>query len=177
MVKLSAFTVVDAYPATVTGTRDRLREVVSLAEAAERAGLDALWVAEHHFHDGGVCPSPPVLLAACGERTRRLRLGVLVSVLPFHAPLEVAEQYAMVDRLLNGRLNLGLGSGYIPLEFEGHGVDPTQKRERFDRAYDTVLAALRGEPVSPNGAATPVRINVRPVQRPTPPIWIAVQRR
>jgi alkanesulfonate monooxygenase SsuD/methylene tetrahydromethanopterin reductase-like flavin-dependent oxidoreductase (luciferase family) len=176
-VQLSAFTVVDAYPTSVIGPRDRLREVVSLAEAAEQAGLAALWIAEHHFHEGGVCPSPPVLLAACGERTRRLRLGVLVSVLPFHAPVEVAEQYAMVDRLLNGRLNLGLGSGYIPLEFEGHGVDPTQKRERFDRSYDTVLAALRGEPVTSNGSANPVRINVRPVQTPTPPIWIAVQRR
>jgi alkanesulfonate monooxygenase SsuD/methylene tetrahydromethanopterin reductase-like flavin-dependent oxidoreductase (luciferase family) len=83
----------------------------------------------------------------------------------------------MVDRLLHGRLNLGFGSGYIPLEFEGHGVDPSEKRERFDRAYDAVLSALRGEAVRSNGSSTAVRINVRPVQTPTPPIWIAVQRR
>jgi alkanesulfonate monooxygenase SsuD/methylene tetrahydromethanopterin reductase-like flavin-dependent oxidoreductase (luciferase family) len=175
-VRLSAFTVVDEYPSDPPA--DRLLEVVGLGEAAEAAGLSTLWVAEHHFHSGGVAPSPPVLLAALGARTRRLRLGALVSVLPFHSPVELAEQYAMVDRLLAGRLNLGVGSGYIPLEFEGFGVDPGEKRERFDRAFDTLLAALEGKEVRSEGTrSVPVRINVRPVQRPHPPIWIAVQRR
>ena len=125
-----------------------------------------------------MCPSPPVLLAACGQRTIRLRLGVLVSVLPFHNPIELAEQYALVDRLLGGRLNLGVGSGYIPLEFEGFGVDPETKRERFDSAFETLLTGLKGKPIrlpGPNGAS--VTLNVRPVQDPHPPIWIAVQRR
>ncbi len=174
-MQLSAFSVVDGLVHPTGPPRERLAEVVALAEAAEAGGLTGLWVAEHHFHTGGLCPSPAVLLAACGARTRRLRLGVLVSVLPFHHPIEVAEQYAMVDRLTDGRLNLGFGSGYIPLELEGFGVDPASKRERFDRAYDTVLAALRGEAVAWGGS--PVTINVRPVQSPTPPIWIAVQRR
>jgi alkanesulfonate monooxygenase SsuD/methylene tetrahydromethanopterin reductase-like flavin-dependent oxidoreductase (luciferase family) len=175
-VRLSAFTVVDEYPADPT--RDRLLEVVRLAEAAEEGGLSTLWVAEHHFHSGGVSPSPPVLLAALGERTRRLRLGALVSVLPFHRPIELAEQYAMLDRLLEGRLNLGVGSGYIPLEFEGFGVDPSEKRERFDRALETMLTAFEGKEVRAEGPhAKPIRINVRPVQRPHPPLWIAVQRR
>ena len=175
-MRLSAFTVVDEYPSDPPG--DRLLEVVRLGEAAEAAGLSALWVAEHHFHSGGVAPSPPVLLAALGARTRRLRLGALVSVLPFHSPIELAEQYAMVDRLLEGRLNLGVGSGYIPLEFDGFGVDPGEKRERFDRAFDTLLDALDGKEVRMEAPrSVPVRINVRPVQRPHPPIWIAVQRR
>lgn len=175
-MKLSAFTVVDAYDGTRAS--DRLAEVLSLAEAADAAGLATIWVAEHHFHSGGVCPSPPVLLAACGARTRRIRLGALVSVLPFHSPLELAEQYAMVDRLVGGRLNLGVGSGYIPMEFEGFGVDPTTKRERFDAGLDTLLHAFAGDEVRAVGAAAkPVRINVRPVQSPHPPLWIAVQRR
>jgi len=119
-----------------------------------------------------------VLLAACGQRTRRIRLGVLVSVLPFHRPIELAEQYAMVDRLTGGRLNLGVGSGYIPLEFEGFGVDPATKRERFDRNLEVLLTALDGgEVTSDEPNATPVRLNVLPVQRPHPPLWIAVQRR
>ena len=175
-MRLSAFTVVDEYPSEAPS--DRLLEVVRLAEAAEVAGLSTLWVAEHHFHSGGVAPSPPVLLAALGARTRRLRLGSLVSVLPFHRPIELAEEYAMVDRLLGGRLNLGVGSGYIPLEFEGFGIDPLTKRELFDHALDTLLAAFEGKEVRgdrPNAA--PVRINVLPVQRPHPPLWIAVQRR
>jgi alkanesulfonate monooxygenase SsuD/methylene tetrahydromethanopterin reductase-like flavin-dependent oxidoreductase (luciferase family) len=175
-VRLSAFTVVDEYPSEAPA--DRLRDVMRLAEAAETGGLSTLWIAEHHFHSGGVSPAPPILLAALGARTRRLRLGVLVSVLPFHRPIELAEQYAMLDRLLEGRLNLGVGSGYIPLEFEGFGVDPAEKRDRFDRALETMLAAFEGKEVRSDGPlAKPVRINVRPVQRPHPPLWIAVQRR
>jgi alkanesulfonate monooxygenase SsuD/methylene tetrahydromethanopterin reductase-like flavin-dependent oxidoreductase (luciferase family) len=177
-VRLSAFTVVDAYPPDADLGENRLGDVVRLAEVAESAGLSALWVAEHHFHAGGVCPSPPVLLAACGARTQRLRLGSLVSVLPFHRPIDLAEEYAMVDRLLQGRLNLGVGSGYIPMEFEGFGVDPATKRETFDRALGTLLEALEGREVRPDGSnGVPVRINVLPVQRPHPPVWIAVQRR
>jgi alkanesulfonate monooxygenase SsuD/methylene tetrahydromethanopterin reductase-like flavin-dependent oxidoreductase (luciferase family) len=175
-VKLSAFTVVDDYGEV--SASERLVEVVRLAETAETAGLSTLWVAEHHFHPGGACPSPPVLLAACGARTQRLRLGALVSVLPFHRPIELAEQYAMVDRLLQGRLNLGVGSGYIPMEFEGFGVDPASKRERFDAGLETLLRAFAGEEVVSDGPLSrPVRLNVRPVQTPHPPIWIAVQRR
>jgi alkanesulfonate monooxygenase SsuD/methylene tetrahydromethanopterin reductase-like flavin-dependent oxidoreductase (luciferase family) len=175
-VRLSAFTVVDEYASE--SSNDRLGDVLRLAEAAEEGGLSALWVAEHHFHTGGVCPSPPVLLAAVGARTQRLRLGALVSVLPFHRPIELAEQYAMVDRLSGGRLNLGVGSGYIPLEFEGFGVDPSRKRELFDRGLETLLAAFEGKEVRSEGAqAAPVRLNVRPVQQPHPPLWIAVQRR
>lgn len=177
-MKLSAFTVVDEYPPGPGGTPDRARDVVALAEAAESAQLATLWVAEHHFQPGGVCPAPPVLLAACGARTQRIRLGVLVSVLPFHRPVELAEQYALLDRLTEGRLNLGVGSGYIPSEFEGFGVDPAEKRERFDVALATMLAAFAGEEVQVDPArSSPVRINVRPVQRPHPPIWVAVQRR
>ncbi len=177
-MRLSAFSVVDEYPPGPFETPDRARDVVSLAEAAEAGGLSTLWVAEHHFQPGGVCPAPAVLLAACGARTRRLRLGVLVSVLPFHRPVELAEQYALLDRLLDGRLNLGVGSGYIPLEFEGFGIDPATKRERFEAALATLLAALDGREVTvDDGRSAPVRINVRPVQRPHPPIWVAVQRR
>ena len=172
------FTVVDAYEGVAPSVSDRYGDVVRLAEAAEAGQLSSLWVAEHHFQPGGVCPAPPVLLAACAARTQRLRLGVMVSVLPFHRPIELAEQYAMVDRLSGGRLNLGVGSGYIPLEFEGFGVDPASKRERFDRNLETLLAAFDGREVrADEPGAVPVRINVLPVQRPHPPLWIAVQRR
>src|SRR5579871_5321892 len=106
-VELSAFSVVDAYPEGVGQGRDRYGELLALAETADRAGLSAFWVAEHHFHPGGLCPSPPVVLAAAGARTRRIRLGCLVCVLPFHAPVEVAETYGLLDELIGGRLNFG----------------------------------------------------------------------
>lgn len=178
-VRLSLFSVVDAFPpGSLSAGRDRYSELLSLAPVAEEAGLSTFWVAEHHFHTGGLCPSPPVLLAAAGAVTRRLRLGVLVGVLPFHSPLDFAEQYALVDQVTGGRLNVGVGSGYIPLEFEAFGIDPATRRERFDRALATILTAWQGgearveEPRTP-----PVRLNVRPRQSPHPPVWIAVQRR
>ncbi len=177
-MRLSAFSIVDGFPPVPSDVRDRHREVVALAEAAEESGLHALWIAEHHFQTGGVCPSPPILLAACGERTRRLRLGAMVSVLPFHEPVALAEEYALVDRLIGGRLNLGVGSGYLASEFDGFGVDPSEKRARFDRSLDTMLRAFAGEEVTVDRPGSrPVRINVRPMQSPHPPLWIAVQRR
>lgn len=178
-MRLSLFSVLDGFPPGVDfAGRHRYSELLSLADAAERSGLASVWVAEHHFLPSGLCPAPPVLLAAMGARTRRVRLGSLVSVLPFHSPVEVAEQYALLDQLIGGRLNFGVGSGYISAEFEGFGIDPAQKRERFDRALDTVLAAFRGEEVRVQApSAHPVRLNVLPRQQPSPPIWIAAQRR
>jgi alkanesulfonate monooxygenase SsuD/methylene tetrahydromethanopterin reductase-like flavin-dependent oxidoreductase (luciferase family) len=178
-VQLSVFSVLDGYPPGVDfAGRNRYSELLSLADAADRSGLAGVWVAEHHFLPSGLCPAPSVLLAAMGARTRRVRLGSLVSVLPFHSPVDVAEQYALLDQLIGGRLNFGVGSGYIPAEFEGFGVDPAQKRERFDRALDTILAAFRGEEVRvENPGAHSVRLNVLPRQQPAPPIWVAAQRR
>jgi alkanesulfonate monooxygenase SsuD/methylene tetrahydromethanopterin reductase-like flavin-dependent oxidoreductase (luciferase family) len=177
-VELSAFSVVDAYPESVAEGRDRYGELLSLAEAADRAGLACFWVAEHHFHPGGLCPSPPVVLAMAGARTRRIRLGCLVCVLPFHTPIEVAETYGLLDEMVGGRLNLGVGSGYIPLEFDGFGVDPAAKRERFDSALPIILDGMAGRPVpAPRAPGGTVRLNVRPRQQPHPPVWIAAQRR
>jgi alkanesulfonate monooxygenase SsuD/methylene tetrahydromethanopterin reductase-like flavin-dependent oxidoreductase (luciferase family) len=178
-VQLSVFSVLDGFPPGVDfAGRHRHSELLSLTEAAERSGLASVWVAEHHFLPSGLCPAPPVLLAAMGARTRRIRLGSLVSVLPFHSPVEVAEQYALLDQLIGGRLNFGVGSGYIPAEFEGFGVDPATKRERFDQALETILAAFRGEEVRVQApSAHPVRLNVLPRQQPSPPIWVAAQRR
>jgi alkanesulfonate monooxygenase SsuD/methylene tetrahydromethanopterin reductase-like flavin-dependent oxidoreductase (luciferase family) len=177
-VQLGAFSVVDAYPELGPRPQDRYADLLDLAVAADEGGLSTFWVAEHHFQPGGLCPAPAVVLAACSQRTRRIRLGVMVSVLPFHRPLDVAEEYAVLDRLCGGRLNLGVGSGYIPLEFEGFGIDPATKRERFDRNLATVLDAFAGKEVRAEApGAVPVRLNVLPLQTPHPPLWVAVQRR
>ncbi|MBI4627861.1 MAG: LLM class flavin-dependent oxidoreductase, partial [Candidatus Rokubacteria bacterium] len=154
-------------------------ELLEQAEAAEQLGFDSFWVAEHHFHEYGAIPSPAVWLAAAAQRTRRIRLGSAVVVLPFRNPLQVAEDYAMVDVLSGGRLNLGVGSGYLRHEFEGFGVRVEDKRERFDEALDVVLRAWTGERFSYDGrfhTVRDVRLNVVPVQRPRPPVWIAVLR-
>ena len=177
-MQLSAFTVADGAAGGEPSGRDRLTEVLSLGDAAELSGLSCLWVAEHHFGPAGLCPSPPVLLAAVAARTRRIRVGAMVSVLPFHRPVDLAEEYAMVDRISGGRLNLGLGSGYIGSEFAGFGIDRESRRGLFDAHRDVLLRAFRGDPIQVAPApAEPVRLNVLPLQHPHPPLWVAVQRR
>jgi alkanesulfonate monooxygenase SsuD/methylene tetrahydromethanopterin reductase-like flavin-dependent oxidoreductase (luciferase family) len=151
---------------------DRYQQTLGMVQEADRLGFDTFWVAEHHFHHGGTLPSPPVWLAAAAQVSRRIRLGPLVAVLPFHNPISLAEDYALVDRLSGGRLEMGVGSGNTPPEFPGFGLDFTDSKPLFQERLPLLLEAWRGNPVpSPSGA--PVRINVRPVQRPHPPVWIA----
>lgn len=179
-MRFGIFSVVDHYPAELPRTSGQFYgELLEQAEAAEQLGFDSFWIAEHHFHEYGGIPSPPVWLAAAAQRTKRIRLGAAVVVLPFRNPLLVAEEYAMVDVLSNGRLNLGAGSGYLQHEFDGFGLDPNDKRDRFDEALDILLRAWTGERFSYEGRFHRVRgvkLNVRPIQTPRPPVWIAVLR-
>ncbi|WP_101834283.1 LLM class flavin-dependent oxidoreductase, partial [Frankia canadensis] len=94
-----------------------------LCEEAERLGLDAVWATEHHGFDDDYLPAPLTLLAAAAARTRRVRLGTGIVVAPLHAPAELAEQAAVVDLLSGGRLDLGIGAGYRPPEFDLYGAD------------------------------------------------------
>ena len=179
-MRLGLLSVVDHYPAELGRTSAEFyAEVLEQAEAADEWGFDSFWVAEHHFHEYGAIPRPPVFLAAAAQRTRRIRLGAAVVVLPFDHPLRVAEDYAMVDVLSGGRLNLGVGSGYLPHEYAGFGVDAGDKRERFDEALEILLRAWTGERFSWDGRyhrVKDVQLNVRPVQQPRPPIWVATLR-
>ena len=179
-MRLGLFSVVDHYPAELgRSTGEFYAELLEQAEAAEEWGFDSFWVAEHHFHEYGAVPRPPILLAAAAQRTRRIRLGSGVVVLPFDHPLRVAEDYAMVDVLSGGRLNLGVGSGYLKHEYAGFGVDPEDKRARFEEALEVLLRAWTGDRVSYAGAHVEVhdvRLNVLPVQQPRPPVWVATLR-
>lgn len=154
-------------------------ELIGQAVLAETLGYESFWVAEHHFHEYGIVPAPAVLLSAIAQRTTDLRLGTGVVVCPFHDPRSIAESYALLDVLSGGRLNFGAGSGYLPHEFAGFGVDPATKRDRFDEAFDIVLRLWRGERVTVRSEfhdLDDVAINVQPLQRPHPPTWVAVIR-
>ncbi len=177
-MRIGLFSVVDHYPREVDRSVQRFyEELLEQAAAADELGLASFWVAEHHFHDYGVVPRPAVWLAAAARTTRRIRLGSAVVVLPFDNPLRAAEDYAMADLLSHGRLELGVGSGYLAHEFAGFGVDANERRERFAEALEIVLAAWSGEPVTYAGKyyrCSDVRLNVRPQQRPTPPVAMAI---
>jgi alkanesulfonate monooxygenase SsuD/methylene tetrahydromethanopterin reductase-like flavin-dependent oxidoreductase (luciferase family) len=179
-MRFGLFSVCDHYPAELPRTSAQFYgELLEQVVAAEELGFESFWIAEHHFHEYGAIPAPPVFLAAAAQRTRRIRLGAAVVVLPFHNPLLVAEDYAMVDVLSGGRLNLGAGSGYLQHEYEGFGIDPGDKRERFDEALDILLKAWTGARFSYDGrfhTVKDVKLNVVPVQKPHPPVWVAVLR-
>src|SRR5271156_4784178 len=151
-MRIGAFSVVESR-SDINGAAPggRYDELLRLIETADRSGLASFWVAEHHFQSSGLCPRPPILLAAAGQRTSRIRLGSLVCVLPFHRPIDVAEEYSLLDVLLHGRLNFGVGSGYVPVELEGFGVAASAKRDAFDRNLSAVRAAFRGEPIQVDG--------------------------
>src|SRR6185369_6874207 len=132
-------------------TKEFYDELLEQAQLADELGFDSFWVAEHHFHPYGVIPRAAIWLAAASQRTRRIRLGAAVVVLPFEHPLRTAEDYAMVDLLSNGRLSIGVGSGYLNHEFGGFGISLAEKRERFDEALAIIRKAWSGERVAHEG--------------------------
>jgi natural product biosynthesis luciferase-like monooxygenase protein len=151
-------------------------ENVSLMEKAEDYGFDSLWPAEHHFSEYGVCGSPAVNLAAIARTTTKIRLGTGVVVLPFHHPVRVAEDFAMLDNLSGGRVDLGVGRGYQPIEYAGFGIDQTQSREIFDESIEVIRRAWTDDRLNFEGKHyrfEDVEVRPRPFQQPHPPIWMA----
>ena len=153
-----------------------IHEQMELMRAAEEVGFDSVWPAEHHFTEYGYCASPALSLAAIAAETNRIRLGTGVVVLPLNHPLRVAEDYAFLDHLSNGRVDLGVGRGYQPLEFRRYGIDQTTTREQFDESLQVIRQAWTEGRVDFAGKHyrfDDVPVRPRPVQRPHPPIWMA----
>jgi alkanesulfonate monooxygenase SsuD/methylene tetrahydromethanopterin reductase-like flavin-dependent oxidoreductase (luciferase family) len=152
--------------------RDELEQLV----AAESHGYHAAWVAEHHFSRYGIGPSIHLTAAHLAARTRRLRIGTAVTVLPFFHPIRAAEEIAMLDVLSEGRIDWGVGRGYQGHEFAGFGVDITKSHLIFREQLDIVRRCWTEARVGYEGSFyrfAPVEVLPKPVQRPHPPIWIA----
>src|SRR5258708_19145624 len=103
-MRMSIFSVQDHYPTQARTVPDLYTQILAQAELADQLGYDTFWVAEHHFHEYGAVPNPAIMLASIAQRTKRLRLGTAISILTFHNPLTVAQSYAMVHILSDGRL-------------------------------------------------------------------------
>jgi natural product biosynthesis luciferase-like monooxygenase protein len=155
---------------------DIIHEQMDLMRAAEEVGFDSVWPAEHHFTEYGYCASPALSLAAIAAETKRVRLGTGVVVLPLNHPLRVAEDYAFLDHLSDGRVDLGIGRGYQPLEFERYGVEQSSTREQFHEGLEVLRQAWTKGRVNFEGKHYQfhdVPIRPKPLQRPHPPIWMA----
>jgi alkanesulfonate monooxygenase SsuD/methylene tetrahydromethanopterin reductase-like flavin-dependent oxidoreductase (luciferase family) len=142
------------------GSRDAgevLAETLELFVAAEELGFDSVWVAQHHFGPMvGTLPSPLPFLAAVAQRTRRVRLGTAVIIMPLEHPVRLAEDAAVVDLLSGGRLELGLGSGTDPAVFGALGFDREQRSTLMREGMRTLLTCLRGEPLPSGHVVYPV---------------------
>src|SRR5919205_2797795 len=103
-------------------------------EWTEELGFDQIWLTEHHFIDYGLAVDPGTLAGVAAARTRRVRIGLAAAILPFHNPLRLAEQTALVDVVSRGRLDVGVGRGNRPAEFRGYNVPQQENRERFEEA-------------------------------------------
>jgi alkanesulfonate monooxygenase SsuD/methylene tetrahydromethanopterin reductase-like flavin-dependent oxidoreductase (luciferase family) len=148
-----------------------------LIEFYDRAGFRTYHMSEHHATPLNLAPSPSVFLAAVAQRTRALRLGALVYVLPAHHPLRLAEEICMLDHLSQGRIEVGIGRGASPHELDYFGVDPAAAQAVYVEAYNVIMQALTQTEVNYSGRHfrfENVPIEIKPLQRPHPPLWYAV---
>jgi len=150
---------------------------LKLIEFYDRAGFRTYHMSEHHATPLNLTPSPGVFLAAVAQRTKRLRFGALVYVLPVHHPLRLAEEICMLDHLSGGRLEVGIGRGASPHELRYLGVDPDHAPAMYVEAYNVIMQALTQDEVNFTGIHyqfANVPVDLKPLQRPHPPLWYAV---
>ncbi|HLG44985.1 MAG TPA: LLM class flavin-dependent oxidoreductase [Reyranella sp.] len=148
---------------------------LDLWASAEPAGFEGIFFSEHHF-GAGYSPAPNLLIANLASRTKRLRLGTLGMVAPYHAPWQLIEEIGMLDHLTGGRLEIGTAAG-IPNEMAKVGLGPDEARARNDEVLDILDAALKTPVISHHGRFwnfDNLRLTPRPVQQPSPPVWVTV---
>jgi alkanesulfonate monooxygenase SsuD/methylene tetrahydromethanopterin reductase-like flavin-dependent oxidoreductase (luciferase family) len=147
-------------------------------EAAEQLGMDAVWLAEHHFSpDRSVLASPIVIASSIATRTRRIRIGLAVQVLPLTNPLRLAEEAATVDHISKGRFDLGLGRSGLTKYYQGYNVPYDESRGRFLEALEVIMQAWGQEEFSHRGeyfSFHNVTVVPKPYQQPHPPIRVAL---
>ena len=161
-------TMTDVYSATV-----------EQAVLADKLGFDHLWFSEHHFLEDGYLPAFQPLAGAIAARTTQIRISNDIALLPLYHPVRLAEELAVLDHISNGRMEFGIGMGYVPKEFEAFGVPLKNRVSMTDEAIEILRLAWKDEPFSFKGKRYELsNINVypKPVQPLGPPLWIAAMK-
>src|ERR1041385_547205 len=152
----------------------RLRRLILLADELE---FHSAWLAEHHFQaHGGILSAPDLWIASLAPMTSRIRFGLGVVQVPYHHPLAITERIATLDHITGGRLDVGLGRGFLKCEYDGFGISMDHSRARFGEGVGIIVEALRCGSIERAGEHfTFPSLTVQPpcVQRPSPPLWIA----
>ena len=156
---------------------ERYRETLAQIEHGDRLGFNTAWLAELHFYPEFSVMSAPLMVAvAAAQRTRQIRFGTAVSLLPLSDPIRTAEEAATADILSDGRLIFGVGRGTNPLHYGGFNIPMAESRDRFGEALEIVTQAWTADKVNYQGKYYQVKdvaVYPKPVQKPHPPIRIA----
>jgi alkanesulfonate monooxygenase SsuD/methylene tetrahydromethanopterin reductase-like flavin-dependent oxidoreductase (luciferase family) len=161
-----------------------LDQALEQCELADRLGIHAAWVVEHHFlEEYSHSSAPELFLAAASQRTRDLRLGhgIVQSPPAFNHPVRVAERIATLDLLSRGRVEFGTGESSSEAELGGFGIEPADKRAMWEEGVRVALRCMTEEPFTGHAGTwvtvPPRNVVPKPAQQPHPPVWVACTRR
>lgn len=160
-----------------TTEQEAIRESFAIVDEAESLGVESVWLAEYHFNPGRILSAPIAILSAIAARTRRIRLGTAVNILPLANPVRTAEEVATLDHISQGRLEFGVGRGTFPNVHEGYNVPFAESRGRFEESLEIILKAWTTDSFSFEGEhyqCKDVSIVPKPFQKPHPPIRIGI---
>src|SRR6266849_11127695 len=156
---------------------DAFEEAFAQVDAAERWGLDTMWLAELHFEPRRSLLSAPLSIAsAIAARTRHIKIGIAVQVLPLCHPLRIAEEAATVDQISRGRLIFGVGRSGLPRTYEAYGIPYAASKDRFAETLQIIEQAWSQPRFSHEGkyhSFDNVAVTPKPYQKPLPPIRVA----
>ncbi|PFE01021.1 hypothetical protein CN288_18050 [Bacillus sp. AFS023182] len=178
VMKYSIFCLADYYEEDNTLISSYYKEIQQQIILADLLDFDTFWVAEHHFkNEHGSLASPALFLAAASQNTEKIRLGVAVSVIPLHNPIRIAEDFAMLDVLSNGRMRFATGSGYLQYEFEGFNIKSDQRLSLLNEGIEVINRLWTEEKVNFQGKHFQVNtgLNIRPNRCVEPPMMAVVR--
>ncbi len=166
------------------GEQKLFQDALSQVELADKLGIDHAWEVEHHFlEEYSHSSAPEIFLAACSQRTKNIRLGHGIVLMPpnYNPPQRIAERIATLDLVSNGRVEWGTGESASRAELEGFGIDPAERRAMWREEVEQVANMLAMDPYpgfQGKYFSMPMRNVVpKPVQKPHPPIWVACSNR
>ena len=152
---------------------------MQLVEMYDQAGFYGYHVAEHHSTPLGMAPCPGIWLSAIAARTKRLRFGPLVYLLPLYHPIKLLEEICMLDQMSGGRMMLGVGRGISPIEMEYFGCDPAKTPAMYAETLEIILKGMTNKDLTFEGEHYQYRdvpMEIEPFQRPYPPLWVGLGR-
>src|SRR5713226_7156245 len=156
------------------------QDALDQVELADKLGVDHMWEVEHHFlEEYAHSSSPEIFLAACSQRTKNIRLGHGIVLLPpaYNHPARVAERIAMLDLVSNGRVEFGTGESSSEAELGGFRIDPALKREMWQEGLEVAVRCMTEAPFTGVDGKyvnmPPRNVVPKPAQKPHPPLWVA----